>query len=95
MRENKNKQNLMIKIMAGVIILLVLFLIFLFVVQPQVAKYNDNKRLEGIEYYVLAVILPQLQENGYVQIPIGNETLTLVPYIPEQQAQPVQQEQVQ
>ena len=49
-------------------------------------RYADERRLEGIEYYVLEVILPQLQANGYVQIPIGNETLILVPYIPEQPA---------
>ena len=84
MHERRDKKSLTIKIMAAVIIVLMLFMVFVFVIKPQMAKYDDNRRLEGIEYYVLAVILPQLQQNGFVQIPIGNETLILVPYIPPQ-----------
>ena len=84
MREDKNK--LTIRILSIAVVVLLLFMAFLFIIQPQMNKYADERRLEGIEFYVLEVILPQLQANGYVQIPIGNETLILVPYIPEQPA---------
>jgi hypothetical protein len=95
MKDKKDKKNLAIKIMAGIIILLILFITYSFIVKPQLQKYNDNRRLEGIEFYVLSVILPQLQQNGFVQIPIGNETLILVPYIPQGQPQEQIQEQVE
>jgi peptidoglycan/LPS O-acetylase OafA/YrhL len=82
MRQNKTK--LTIRILSAVIVVLLLFIAYFFVIQPQINKYTDEKRLEGIEYYVYQIILPQLQANGYVQIPVGNQTLILVPYIPEQ-----------
>ena len=85
-----NPSKLTIRILSIVIILLVVFMAFFFVIKPQMNKYADERRLEGIEFYVLEVILPQLQANGYVQIPIGNETLVLVPYIPEQPGTPTQ-----
>jgi hypothetical protein len=81
----QDKTKLTIRILSAVVIILLLFITFFFVIQPQMNKYADERRLEGIEYYVYQIILPQLQANGYVQIPIGNETLILVPYIPEQQ----------
>ncbi len=85
MRQDKTK--LTIKILSAAVILLLIFIAFFFVIQPQMNKYANERRLEGAELYVYQVILPQLQSNGYVQIPIGNETLVLVPYIPEQTAQ--------
>jgi hypothetical protein len=33
----------------------------------------------------LNALLSQLYQNGYIQIPIGDEVLTLVPYQPQQQ----------
>ncbi len=83
-----NKSKLTIGILSIVVVLLILFIAFFFVIKPQMNKYADERRLEGIELYVYNFILPELQANGYVQIPIGNETLILVPYIPEQSAQP-------
>lgn len=88
-QDNQNK--LTIKILSIVIIVLLLFIAFFFVVKPQMNKYADERRLEGIDLYIYNFILPQLQANGYVQIPIGNETLILVPYIPEQQTEPIVQ----
>lgn len=80
----ENKQNKKTKktvlILSTIIVILILVLAFFFIIQPQKIKYDEKKMLEGINYYVGSVILPQLQTNGYVQIPLGNETLVLVPY---------------
>lgn len=84
MRQDKNK--LTIRVLSIAVVALLLFMAFLFIIQPQMNKYADERRLEGIDLYIYNFILPELQANGYVQIPIGNETLILVPYIPEQPA---------
>lgn len=82
---NLKKHRNMIKIMAGIIIVLVLFIAFFFVVAPQVNKFAANKQIEGANYVYLD-ILNRIQAQGYYVIPVSeNETLVLVPYMPEQQ----------
>ena len=84
MREGKDRTRLVMLIMGAIIVLLLLFLLYVFVVQPQYYQFVDEKRLEGIEYYVGAYVVPQIEQTGYVQIPVGNQSLILVPYVPPQ-----------
>jgi hypothetical protein len=70
-------------ILVGIIAVLVLILLYAFVVRPSINGYAVKLQTEGVDY-ALSAILSQIQQNGYVQIPVGNQTLTLVPYIPSQ-----------
>lgn len=86
MRGEKDKKNLWIKILSVVIILLVLFIVIMFIVRPAINNYVIKKQIQAQEY-VIASILNQIQQTGYVQLPVGNQTLVLVPYQPEQTVQ--------
>lgn len=87
MDSNVKKHKNMIKIMAGIIVVLVLFIAFFFVVAPQVNKFAANKQIEGANF-VYTDILNSVQAQGYYPIQLSeNETLILVPYIPQEQEQ--------
>ena len=82
-------KNIMIAILALVIIVLAGVMVYSFVIKPKISGYNVEKQTEGVEI-AINYILAQLQQNGFVQIPLGNQTLILVPYTPPQQQ--IQQE---
>ncbi len=84
MREEGAKTRLVIGILITVVALLLLFVLYLVVFQPQYSKFVDEKRIEGIDLFIGQILIPQLQANGYVEIPIGNQTLYLVPAQPQQ-----------
>jgi hypothetical protein len=63
---------------------LVLVILFFFVVKPMLNKYAINNQIHGANL-VYQDILSKVQQNGYYSIPVGNQTLVLVPYTPSQQ----------
>ena len=77
-------KNIMIAILALVIIVLAGMMVYSFVVKPKISGYNVAKQTEGVQI-AISYIIGQLQQNGFVQIPVGNQTLILVPYTPPQQ----------
>ncbi len=88
-----DKTRLTITILVVLVVALAAFVLYSFVIQPTIDGYAVQKQTEGVQIAV-NTILAQIQQNGFVQIPIGsNQTLVLVPYTqPQQQplAQPVQ-----
>ncbi|PJE81301.1 hypothetical protein COU58_03210 [Candidatus Pacearchaeota archaeon CG10_big_fil_rev_8_21_14_0_10_32_42] len=84
MRDEKDKTKLIVKVLISVVVLLILIVLYMAVFQQQYNKFVDEKRAEGVNLAVSEILI-QLQNNGYVQIPVGNETLILVPYIPPQE----------
>ena len=80
----RDKTKTTVRILSAVVIVLVLFIAFFFVVKPQVNKYALNRQIEGANY-VYSDILTNIQQNGYYAIPVGNQTLVLVPYTPTAQ----------
>ncbi len=81
----KGNSNKLIAFMAVIIIVLAAVLVYSFALKPVFNGYVIDKQLEAQDI-VLNAIMSQLQQNGYVQIPVGDEeVLTLVPYQPEQQ----------
>lgn len=79
-QDNPNrKQNLTVKILITVVAILILFIAFFFVVQPQMEKYNQKKQIEGYNF-ALGELLNVIQEQGSVAIPFSeNESVNLVP----------------
>lgn len=76
-----------IKILIGLVAFLMLVLVYFFVAQPQMNKFVAKKQYEGANYAV-GSILASIQSQGYVEIPVGNQSLVLVPYVPQQENQP-------
>jgi len=95
MREmgDRKKQNLTVKILVGVVIVLVLFIAYFFVVNPGINNYVYNKQVEAaniVSDNIYGDMLTQLQNTGAYQLQVGNETLVLIPYNPQQQEAPQQ-----
>jgi len=84
-----NRTNILMAILVLVIVILAGIMVYAFVIKPKISGYNTQKQTEGVQIAV-NYIVAQLQQNGFVQIPIGDQTLILVPYSPPQQQ--VQQE---
>ena len=81
-------QSRLIAIMAFVIVALVLVVAYSFAVKPAINGYVVEKQNEA-QYIVLNALISQLQQNGYIQIPLDEENvLILIEYKPE----PVQEE---
>ena len=76
-----NRTNMLIAILVVVIVVLAGIMVYVFLVKPKISGYNVEKQTEGVQI-TINYILSQLQQNGFVQIPVGNQTLILVPYSP-------------
>ncbi len=86
-----DKTRVTITVLVILVVLLAGFVVYSFVVQPAIQGYVVQRQTEGVQIAV-NTILAQIQQYGFVQIPVGeNQTLILVPYVPPQQVQePVQ-----
>ena len=75
------------RILIAVLIILVAVLggmvLYSFALKPAISGYVVNAQNQGVNLAV-ASIVSQIQQQGYVQIPVGNQTLVLVPYNPNQ-----------
>lgn len=80
------KSNVIIIILILVIIILACVLLYFFVIRPQFFGYVFQKQIEA-QNIVISNMLMQLQQTGYVQINVGNQSLILVPYQGGQQIQ--------
>ena len=83
-----NKMALLVGFLTLVILILVTVVVFSFWVKPAFNGYVVKKQVEA-QNLILSNIVLQVQQNGIVQIPVGNQTLLLAPFNP-QQAQQVQ-----
>ena len=87
-------ENRKTKWIIGILILLVLILgmivVYTYVAKPVITGYVTKTYNQGASQGandVLSVLINQIQTQGYVQIPVGNQTLVLIPYIPPQLSQ--------
>ena len=74
-----NRTNVLIAILVVIIVILAGIMAYAFLIRPAVTGYTVEKQNEGVQIAV-NYILAQLQQQGFVQIPVGNQTLILVPY---------------
>ena len=81
---NENPKRWLITSLIAVIVVLVGFIIYAFGIRPAISGYVVNAQNQGAQIAV-NYIITQVSQNGYVQIPVGNQTLVLVPYQPSQE----------
>lgn len=79
MRENK--AGLIILVLILVVIILLGVISYAFIIKPAINRYVVGTQTEGVNY-ALGFIVQQVQQNGYVDIPVGNQTLRLIPAQP-------------
>lgn len=77
--ERNKKKSWLVPILLLVIIVLLGIVLYTLVVQPSINGYVIEKQFEAKDI-VLENIIAQVQRDGYVQIYMGNQSLTLVPY---------------
>jgi len=85
-----DKKKILITVLVAVIIVLIAIIIYAFVIRPGITGFIVQKQTEGYNYCLGVVtqnILTQIQQNGFVQFPVGNQTLILVPAQAQQQAE--------
>jgi len=82
------------KFRIAIIIIIVLMVIIAgILINPQIQGYVVKKQTEAYNFAVTQMVsqmLQEIQQQGYTQINIGNNSLILVPYQPTQQPQPLQ-----
>ena len=82
-----NKSKMVVWSLVVVIAVLALLLVYILVVQPAVGNYVYGKQVTAYNQAqsdVVNTMLVQLQQQGYIQIPVGNQTLYLVAAQPKQ-----------
>ena len=79
-----DKRKVLITILIAVIVVMAAILVYIFLIRPNITGYVFDKQIEA-QNILLANILTQIQQNGFVQIPVGNGTLFLAPFNPQQQ----------
>jgi len=88
MKNSMNIQGKIIIALIFVVVVLLGFILYTFALKPSLNGYVVSKQVEAQNILVSALV-QQLQQYGYVQIPVGEEVLTLIPYVPENQQETV------
>jgi flagellar basal body-associated protein FliL len=83
----KEKKNYLIPTLIKVIIIVILVggMSYFFVIKPAYNNFIQTKQSDAFslgQISVLNEIFTQIQQTGYVTIPIGNQTLYLAPFNP-------------
>jgi len=82
------KTRVTITILLVLVIILALVVIYALLVQPAVSGYIYDQQISAYnqgQADLLNTILLQIQQAGYVGIPVGNQTLILAPVQQPQQ----------
>ena len=87
-----NRTNVIMTILVLVVVVLAGILVFAFLIKPSFNGYVVDKQIEA-QNILLANIVVQVQQNGFVQLPVGNQTLFLAPFDPQQAPQQVPPQQ--
>jgi hypothetical protein len=61
----------------------VLIIAYIFLIKPAIQGYVINKQIEASDF-IVGSIINQIQQQGYVQLNYGEQSMILVPYIPPQ-----------
>ena len=81
--------NLLVGFLVLIIMVLAGVLIYTFVITPSLTGYVVEKQNEGVQIAINSILL-QVQQNGFVQIPVGgNQTIFLAPFNPQQAQVPL------
>mgnify|MGYP001607312396 CR=1 FL=1 len=78
-----NRDRGLIKILLIIIVVLLLIMLYAFVIKPAMNGYVVKKQTVAYAQANADIwngMLMQLNQNGYVQFSVGNQTLILVPY---------------
>ena len=89
MREEGRRTVILIWVLILIILALVGVMVYFFAINPAINNYINTKQVTAYnlgQVDLLNNMLAQIQQLGYVSIPIGNQTLYLAPVVPQQQS---------
>ena len=81
-----DKKSVLITVLVLIVVILIAVMVYAFAIKPAISGYTIQKQTEGVQIAV-NTILASVQQNGFVAIPVGNQTLYLAPFNPQQQGQ--------
>ena len=81
----RDRNTIIIASLVLLVIILSIMVVYAFVISPAITGFVVGKQIEARDFIINNMLL-QLQQNGYVQIGVGNQSLILVPYQPPQQS---------
>ncbi|MFA4953465.1 MAG: hypothetical protein WC584_04545 [Candidatus Pacearchaeota archaeon] len=87
MREERNPYRTLFILTSLVSLVLIVVLIYIFAIKPTIEGYVVKKQVEASDFIVGAII-SQVQQQRYVQLTYGNQTLVLIDSIYCSQTQP-------
>lgn len=80
------KTGILVSILVLIIVVLAGIVAYAFVLRPAYTGYVVDRQVEGYNVCV-SNLISQLQQNGFVQVTLGNQSIYLAPIAPEQQTQ--------
>jgi len=89
-KEKKDNRGMIIGILVVVILVLIGFISYVFLIQPQFNGYVIDKQIEA-QTMVVGNIINLVEQQGYVQIPLDDQgnVITLVPYVEDSGVQQI------
>jgi hypothetical protein len=84
----KDKKDVLIRVLAFSLIILLLVLIYILIIGPMIKNkqsltYNSGYNQGQVD--LLRAMVLQIQNQGFVNIPVNqNQSLVLIPYTPQQ-----------
>jgi len=84
MRE-RNRNNVVVWILLAIIVVLLLVVLYALLIRPAYQQYVYDKQMQAYntaQTDFLNGMLVQLEQSGFVQIQVGNQTLYLAPFDP-------------
>ena len=82
MREERNPYRTLFIFTLIVALVLILVVVYIFLIKPTIQGYVVNKQVEATDF-IIGTILNQVQQQGFVQLTYGNQTMVLIPYNPQ------------
>jgi hypothetical protein len=80
--EKADRSKWVVRGLVIAVLILLILVVYAFIIAPSINAYVVQKQLE-VKDYVLNTMLSQIEKQGYTEIINGNESIILVPYIPQ------------
>ncbi len=75
----KDKAKVLVTVLTLLVVVLGMLVVYAFVLRPAMSGYIVKSQNDGA-MALISYMVSQIQQQGYTQIPVGNQTLVLIPY---------------
>ena len=75
----KDKAKVLVTVLTLLVVVLGMLVVYAFVLRPAMSGYIVKSQNDGA-MALISYMVSQIQQQGNTQIPVGNQTLVLIPY---------------